>query len=145
MIFFPYRPPLMSLRLATIKGHSKMYCFITQHNATDVSSFEGVCNWHADCLRAVAREFNTTVCSSSCQYPATLHSHLRGVDQHYTGHNQQSDQLNAKEMCCTAWGKSGHTRYWLVFGPPQYSKTAHFRVAFYCGQPKAHLCNNNAV
>ncbi len=21
-------------------------------------------------------------------------------------------------------------------------KTAHFRVAFYCGQPKAHLCNN---
>ncbi len=26
----------------------------------------------------------------------------------------------------------GHTRYWLVFGP-QYSKTAHFRVAFYWG------------
>ncbi len=24
-------------------------------------------------------------------------------------------------------------------------KTAHFRVAFYCGQPKAHLCNNYAV
>ncbi len=30
-------------------------------------------------------------------------------------------------------------------GLPQYSKTAHFRVAFYCGQPKAHLCNNHAV
>ncbi len=30
-------------------------------------------------------------------------------------------------------------------GPPQYSKTAHFRVAFYCVQPKAHLCNNHAV
>ncbi len=29
--------------------------------------------------------------------------------------------------------------------PPQYSKTAHFRVAFYCGQPRAHLCNNHAV
>ncbi len=27
----------------------------------------------------------------------------------------------------------------------KYSKTAHFRVAFYCGQPKAHLCNNHAV
>ncbi len=43
----------------------------------------------------------------------------------------------------------GHTRYWLVSDPsgtpPQYSKTAHFRVAFYCGQPKAHLCNNHAV
>ncbi len=24
-------------------------------------------------------------------------------------------------------------------------KTAHFRVAFYCGQPKAHLCNTHAV
>ncbi len=23
--------------------------FITQHNATDVASFEGACNWHADC------------------------------------------------------------------------------------------------
>ncbi len=23
-------------------------------------------------------------------------------------------------------------------------KTAHFRVVFYCGQPKAHLCNNHA-
>ncbi len=24
-------------------------------------------------------------------------------------------------------------------------KTAHFRVAFYCGQPKPHKCNNHAV
>ncbi len=24
-------------------------------------------------------------------------------------------------------------------------KTAHFRVAFYCGQLKAHLCKNHAV
>ncbi len=24
-------------------------------------------------------------------------------------------------------------------------KTAHFRVAFYCGQPKASLCNNHTV
>ncbi len=24
-------------------------------------------------------------------------------------------------------------------------KTAYFRVAFYCGQSKAHLCNNHAV
>ncbi len=48
---------------------------------------------------------DTTACSSSCQYPATSHSHWRGVDQHSTGHNQQPDQLYAKEMCCTAWGK----------------------------------------
>ncbi len=26
-----------------------MCSFITQHNATDVTSFEGACNWHADC------------------------------------------------------------------------------------------------
>ena len=25
-----------------------MFSFITQHNATDVASFEGACNWHAD-------------------------------------------------------------------------------------------------
>ncbi len=37
------------LRLATIKGHSKMCSFITQHNATDVTSFEGACNWNAEC------------------------------------------------------------------------------------------------
>ncbi len=24
-------------------------------------------------------------------------------------------------------------------------KTAHFRLAFYCGQSKTHLCNNHAV
>ncbi len=34
------------LRLATIKGHSKMCSFITKHNDT---RFEGACNWHADC------------------------------------------------------------------------------------------------
>ncbi len=34
---------------ATIKGHSKICSFITQHNATDVASFEGAWNWHADC------------------------------------------------------------------------------------------------
>ncbi len=35
----------------------------------------------------------TTACSCSWQYPGTSHSHWRGVDQHYTGHNQQPDQL----------------------------------------------------
>ncbi len=37
------------LRLATIKGHSKMCSFTTQHNATDVASFERACNLNADC------------------------------------------------------------------------------------------------
>ncbi len=30
-------------------------------------------------------------------------------------------------------------------GPSQCTKTAHFRVALYCGQPKAHLCINYVV
>ncbi|ROI47935.1 Transposable element Tc1 transposase [Anabarilius grahami] len=48
------------LRLATIKGQSKMCSFITQHNATDVASFEGACNWLTAGMstRAVARELN---------------------------------------------------------------------------------------
>ncbi len=64
--------------------------------------------------------------------------------------------INSMWRRCVALREAngGHTRYWLVFGPhgpppppppPQYSKTAHFRVAFYCGQPKAHQCNNHAV
>ncbi len=51
------------------------------------------------------QHIHRTACSISCQYPATSHSHWRGVDQHSTGHNQQPEQLYAKEMCCTAWGK----------------------------------------
>ncbi len=32
-----------------------------------------------------------------------------------------------------------------IFGIVLCYKTAHFRMAFYCGQPKAHLSNNHAV
>ena len=45
------------LVLGTIKGHCKMCSFVTQHNATDVSSFEVECNWHADC-----RNVNQSCC-----------------------------------------------------------------------------------
>ncbi len=86
-----------------------------------------------------------TACSSSCQYPATSHSHWRGVDQHSTGHNQQPDQLYAKEICCTAWGKWRLHQILPGFRTPQSSKIANFRVAFYCGQPEAHLYSNHAV
>ena len=51
------------------------------------------------------RDPEACCCASSCEYPATSHSHWRGVDQHSVGHNQQPDQLYVKEMCCTAWGK----------------------------------------
>ncbi len=67
---------------------------------------------HGACLGCSGSAY-TTACSSSCQYPATSYSHWRWADQHPTGHNQQPDQLYAKEMA-----NGGHTRYWLVFGPP---------------------------
>ncbi len=57
-------------------------------------------------------------------------------EQHPTDHNQQPDQLYAKEMCCTALREANGDH---GYRPPQYSKTAHFRVAFYCGQP-VHTC-----
>ncbi len=62
---------------------------------------------HWACL-GCPRSAYTTAFSTSCQYPATSHSH-------WTGHNPQPDQLYAKEMC---EANSGHTRYWLAFGPP---------------------------
>ena len=32
-----------------------------------------------------------------------------------------------------------------ISGIVLYDKSVHSRVAFYCEQPKAHLCNNHAV
>ncbi len=58
---------------------------------------------HWACLGCSGSAY-TTACSSSWQYPTTSHSHWRGVDQHSTGHNQQPDQLYAKEMA-----NGGHT------------------------------------
>lgn len=47
----------------------------------------------------------TAACSSSSHYPATLHSHWRGEDQHSTGHNQQPDQdpPNKAQLHMLAW------------------------------------------
>ena len=38
----------VNLVLGTVKVHSKMCSYITQRNATDVSSFEEAYNWNAD-------------------------------------------------------------------------------------------------
>ncbi len=58
--------------------------------------------------------------------------------------------LEAENIPVLAWpayspDMSPIEHVWDACPPPQYSQTAHFRVAFYCGQPKAHLCNNHAV
>ncbi len=85
----------------------------------------------------------TTACSSSCQYPATSHSHWRGVDQHSIGHNQQPDQLYAKEMCCTGWGKWwSHqilTGFWTPPDPPNTVKLHIFEWPFIVASLR-HTC-----
>ena len=72
--------------------NAQRYCAYSQ----DVTHW--VCLGCSECMY-------TTACSSSQQYQDTSHSVWRGVRQHSTGHNQQPDQLYAKEMCNAAWGK----------------------------------------
>uniref|UniRef100_A0A674DJ83 Plexin-A1 n=1 Tax=Salmo trutta TaxID=8032 RepID=A0A674DJ83_SALTR len=51
------------LVLGTIKGHSKM---CTQHNATDVSSFEGACNWHSQTTTMIFTSISPLSLCSHC-------------------------------------------------------------------------------
>ncbi len=81
--------------------------------------------------------------------PANIQQLCTAIEEEWTNIPQATinNLINSMRRRCVAL-RGGHTRYWLVFGtpgPPQYSKTSHFRVSFYCGQPKAHLCNNHAV
>ena len=55
------------LVLGTIKWHSKMCSFATQHNATAISSFERACNWHADC-RNVHQSCFPTISRLQCHF-----------------------------------------------------------------------------
>ncbi len=77
---------------------------------------------HWACLGCSGSAY-TTACSSSCQYPATLHSHWRGEDQHYTINNL----TNSMWRRCVALREAngGHTRYWLIFGPPRNTVKLH--------------------
>ncbi len=91
----------------------------------DMSPIEHVWN-------ALDQEY-TTVCSSSCKYPATSHSHWRGVDQHSTSHSQQPDQLYVKEMCCTAWGKWWSHQILTGFrNPPKHKPLFNSDVTRHC-------------
>jgi hypothetical protein len=53
--------------LGTIKDHSIICNFFTQYNATDVSSLEGACNWHADC-----RDIHQSCCQRIECYFSTI-------------------------------------------------------------------------
>ncbi len=82
--------------------------------------------------------------------PANIQQLHTAIEEEWTNFPQATinNLINSMQRRCVVLleANGGRPRYLLVFGhPPQYSKTAHFRVAFYCGQPKAHLCNNHAV
>ncbi len=80
--------------------------------------------------------------------PANIQQLHTAIEEEWTNISQATinNLINSMWRCVALReANGGHSRYWLVFWPPQYSKTAHFRLAFYCGQPKAHLCNNHAV
>ncbi len=85
------------------------------------------------------------------QVPANIQQLRTAIEEEWTNISQATINLiNFMRRRCVALREAngGHSRYWLVFGPhgpSQCSKTAHFRVDFYSGQPKAHLCNNHAV
>ncbi len=83
--------------------------------------------------------------------PANMQQLRTAIEEEWTNIPQATinNLINSTRRRCVALREAngGHTRYWLVYtlDPPKYSITARFRVAFYCGQSKAHLCNNHAV
>ncbi len=74
--------------------------------------------------------------------PANIQQLRTVIEEEWTNTPQTTinNLINSMRRRCVALREAngGHTRYWLVFGP-QYSKTAHFRVAFYCGSLR-HTC-----
>ncbi len=75
--------------------------------------------------------------------PDNIQQIYTAIEEEWTNITQTTinNLINSMWRRCVALREAngGHSRDWLIFGPPQYSKTAHFREAFYCGQPKAHL------
>ncbi len=94
---------------------------------------------HWACLGCSGSAY-TTACSSSCQYPATSHSHWRGVDQHPTINNL----INSMWRRCDALreANSGHTRYWLRT-PPNTVKLHILEWIFTVASLRHTLCNNH--
>ena len=67
------------LMLGTIKGCSKICSFVTQHNATDLSSFDRACNWQADCRNVHFSTISVLVNLAVCTAGLTTADHVYGV------------------------------------------------------------------
>lgn len=88
-----------------------------------------------------SRSLYTTTCSSFYQYPKFHTARRRRTA---TFHRPQSTAWSTLwKTCCTVWGNGGHSRYWLLFWPPQThpKKSKLVQCLFYCGHTKAHQCN----
>ncbi len=86
-----------------------------------------------------------TACSGSWQYQATSQPLKRsGPTSHRPHSTTWSTLCEGDVLHCVRQMVITPDTDWFS-DPPQYSKTAHFRVVFYCGQPKAHLCNTHVV
>ncbi len=79
--------------------------------------------------------------------PANIQQLRTAIEEEWTNIPQATinNLINSMQRKCVAIGKWCSHQILTGFQTPQYSKTAHFRVAFYCGQQKAHLYNNHAV
>ncbi len=83
--------------------------------------------------------------------PANIQQHCTTIEEEGTNIPQATinNLINSMRRRCVALREAnvGHTILLTGFRTPhpQYSKNAHFRVAFYCGQLKSRLCNNHAV
>ncbi len=80
--------------------------------------------------------------------PANIQQLRTAIEEEWTNVPQATinNLINAMRRRCVALREAngGHTRYWLTPGPPQYSKTAHFRVAFYFCQVRDGVEDSNA-
>ncbi len=108
----------------TPAGEGKVYKCLFNHKFEESMSEKVrlVFVWQKQLLRMVYRKWITL--------DRLKHSHLT------TTQSSASLQMRFK-------ANGGHNGYWLVFGPPP--NTVKLHMAFCCGQPKAHLCNNHAV
>ncbi len=90
-----------------------MCSFITQHNATDVASFEGACNWHAqgqglDPVEDDALDWHV---QQHVPIPANIQQFHTAIEEEWADIPQAT--INSVQKRCVALHETngGHIRY----------------------------------